>query len=100
MLPNNAVVRSGATVWLCACVAVQAALEPVKLPTEDFGFTYLICAAGGPLAFDYFAGNVEVAQFISPDMKRLKRCVCGCVGVGGVCVCEGVGGRMCVSLCR
>ena len=49
-------------------------MEAGKQPWEEQGYSHLVCAAGGPLAFDYFAGQVEVSQSISTDRRRLKRC--------------------------
>jgi hypothetical protein len=59
----------------------QAGLEAGKVPGDELGYTHLVCAAGGPLLFDYFVGDVEVSQSISTDRRRLKRCGCSWVAL-------------------
>ena len=54
--------------------ALQASLASIDLPVERLGYTYIVCAAGGALAFDGFAGSVvEQRQSVTSDLRRLSR---------------------------
>ena len=60
-------------VHVCACVH-QAVLEPLNLPNQRLGYTYVICTAGGDLAHDRFSGaDLITRQFVTPDMRQLSR---------------------------
>ena len=43
------------------------------MKSEELGYTYIICAAGGPLAFDFFSETVNVTLTVSPDLRQLTR---------------------------
>lgn len=55
------------------CSLAQAAFQALPLPLEELGYSYLVCAAGGALAFDFFAGDVNLTQVVSPDFRHLTR---------------------------
>ena len=74
----------GGPAAVCACVTipsltprprprVQATFQALPLPSEELGYSYLVCSAGGALAFDFFAGDVNVSLVVSPDMQHLTR---------------------------
>ncbi len=54
-------------------LCVQATFQALPLPSEELGYTYLVCAAGGPLVFDYFLGAVTSSLTVSPDLRTLTR---------------------------
>jgi hypothetical protein len=58
------------TVW---CLFPQAAFQAMDLPVERLGYTYIVCAAGGSLVFDNFAGSIEQRQSVTSDLRRLSR---------------------------
>ena len=52
----------------------QAALAGLSLPTQRLGYTYITCAAGGPIHFDAFdSAAVNLTQVVTGDASQLMR---------------------------